>query len=205
MSLRASSLLLLGSSVLMSCAQPDLRRAAQGSQRTVAHARYEQRLQLPAGSLTEKASLDAIEADRPLCFSVLLRSFSDVDLRNAEVSLRADDRAVAASGRVTAGEPITTTYSGIVFRKHQVGTKTQCIGGHRDDGSCPEYGSVPTYAKRRERGDVTIHESHGQVCFPDEQAKSAQALALEVRIRLAEDGTFRTQRFRFELSADDAS
>lgn len=189
----------------MSCAAADLHRAAQGSERTVAHARYEQRLRLPAGSLTEKASLDAIEAGRPLCFSVLLRSFSDVDLRSAEISLRADGRAVDASAQIDARAPVTTTYSGIVFRKHQVGTKTQCIGGHRDDGSCPAFGSVPTYANRPERGDVTIHESHGQVCFPDERAKSAQELALEVRIHLAERGAFRTQSFRFSLAtaADD--
>ena len=193
MALRIRTPLWASSALFMACMHADVQldsRLLNGAaaHRTLLHphTEFEERYELPPGSLTEEATLDSADEGQ-LCFAVMLRSFSVVDLRTTEISLSADGDMLPVSARVVAERPSTRTYQGLVYKRKKTGERLECVGGHRDDGACREYGTVAAYSDRAETGEIAIHESRGRVCFPGQTATPAKQLALRVRISL-DDG-----------------
>jgi hypothetical protein len=135
----------------------------------------EQHNGLPAGSLSQTASISALD-DSQACFAVKMHGLNaqDVEPRQFKTVLKAQPSGKKMDiAKVISNGATSKTYNGLVAHNIPSGTETYCAN-RNSDGVCTSWRTRDLYTTVMEPGPVTVYEGNAKICFAHEGLLTAQ-------------------------------
>lgn len=152
------------------------------------YARTENNHRIPAGSLTDEATLTRMDAEA-ICATVQLRAVTDddgqtwSDLRNWEITLlSAPGETVLTTPTVEMLPDTAQQFAGRVPQRVQTGTETVCTDRDDESGDCNRSETRPVYQTRWVPGTVTVVSGGGNICFANPGVVSTQTQVVTLRL-----------------------
>ncbi len=140
------------------------------------HGFAESRSGLPVGSMSDEATVEALDAQQ-VCVNVSLHELSAIDLTNAEVKFTSSTGSLLQP-KLSAEPPSKHTYQGLVAHTQQTGTRVVCTGTDTQT-TCH---SEPIYATTMVPGPVDVFNTKGKVCAPNQNLVTAATKDMSLKI-----------------------
>lgn len=160
-----------------------------------AHRARERTHGLPSGALTHWVSLGELNA-ASVCFDVVLRSLSPLDLRQVRATLEVPDQAPLDQAQLWPQPPTHVERRGLVLSTVEHGFSSECAT-HDHAGICLTYATRPLYRTVARPGAVLVHEARGRMCYPNASTITASTRELRLEVGLPGEPA---EPYRFALA-----